>query len=139
MASSSCPRCVGDLETKSINDVEVDVCGACAGVYLDRGELNQLGTHTEGDIEFCTVRDGLLETEDGQGVAHCPKCEGRPAMGKVECLSETAVVLDYCEGCGGLWLDEGELEQINQHLLKPHQTSTSWMIGFQLLVAQLLL
>lgn len=37
-----CPKCGSDLETKLHEAVEVDVCKACGGVWLDAGELEQL-------------------------------------------------------------------------------------------------
>ena len=41
----------------------------------------------------------------------CPRCQGE--------LLETAkqgVVLDHCPGCGGIWLDRGELAKIIAHM-----------------------
>ena len=37
----------------------------------------------------------------------CPKC-GEP----LQELSFQKIVVDQCAGCGGIWLDAGELEQV---------------------------
>ena len=38
----SCPRCAKPLAAVSYQDVTVDQCPACGGVWLDRGELEAL-------------------------------------------------------------------------------------------------
>ncbi len=37
-----CPRCGGLMDIESADEVEVDVCLTCHGVWLDRGELDEL-------------------------------------------------------------------------------------------------
>ncbi len=41
-AALSCPRCAKPLVAVSYQDVTVDQCPACGGVWLDRGELEAL-------------------------------------------------------------------------------------------------
>ena len=38
---------------------------------------------------------------------HCPKC-GEPLKER----SFQKILIDQCTGCGGIWLDAGELEQV---------------------------
>ncbi len=37
-----CPRCGGLMDLESADEVEIDVCLSCNGVWLDRGELDRL-------------------------------------------------------------------------------------------------
>jgi Zn-finger nucleic acid-binding protein len=37
----------------------------------------------------------------------CPKCNGN-----LRTKEREGVEIDICEGCGGIWLDKGELEKI---------------------------
>ena len=37
-----CPRCGGALKEQHVEDVKIDECQDCQGVWLDRGELDQL-------------------------------------------------------------------------------------------------
>ena len=37
-----CPRCGGALAEQHVEDVKIDECKDCGGVWLDRGELDQL-------------------------------------------------------------------------------------------------
>lgn len=38
----SCPRCDGRLHEKTFEDVTIDQCDRCHGVWLDAGELEQI-------------------------------------------------------------------------------------------------
>ncbi len=37
-----CPKCGENLEEKCFEDVQIDVCESCKGVWLDAGELDLL-------------------------------------------------------------------------------------------------
>jgi uncharacterized protein len=37
-----CPKCASTMRTYSRNGITIDQCTACHGIFLDRGELEQL-------------------------------------------------------------------------------------------------
>ena len=39
---NKCPRCGGGLKEQHVENVKIDECQDCGGVWLDRGELDQL-------------------------------------------------------------------------------------------------
>ncbi len=41
-SSMQCPRCDGRLMETKIEDVTIDTCDKCGGVWLDSGELEQM-------------------------------------------------------------------------------------------------
>jgi uncharacterized protein len=41
-SSMQCPRCDGSLTETKVEDVMIDTCDKCGGVWLDSGELEQL-------------------------------------------------------------------------------------------------
>jgi hypothetical protein len=41
-SSMQCPRCDGSLKENMFEDVAIDTCDKCGGVWLDSGELEQL-------------------------------------------------------------------------------------------------
>jgi hypothetical protein len=41
-SSLQCPRCDGKLKTTTFENVAIDVCEKCGGVWLDSGELELL-------------------------------------------------------------------------------------------------
>ena len=42
LSSMECPRCDGSLKENKIDEVSIDTCEKCGGVWLDSGELEQL-------------------------------------------------------------------------------------------------
>jgi hypothetical protein len=42
MSSMQCPRCDGSLKENKFEEVVIDTCDKCGGVWLDSGELEQL-------------------------------------------------------------------------------------------------
>lgn len=42
MTSLICPKCHGSMRQYERNGIHVDQCQECRGVFLDRGELEQL-------------------------------------------------------------------------------------------------
>jgi len=79
------------------------------------GETMRLVERAKEDIYFAERDRELLEKLRGQlrridndGTApRCPKCPG-----KLESYAFDEFVLDRCHECGGIWLDQGELEAI---------------------------
>src|SRR3954464_9708943 len=39
---NKCPRCGGDLSEQHSEQVKIDECSDCGGIWLDKGELEQL-------------------------------------------------------------------------------------------------
>ncbi len=40
-----CPKCGKELKTMDYEGVQIDRCVACQGIWLDKGELDQLRNH----------------------------------------------------------------------------------------------
>ena len=45
MPISNCPSCEIAMEVQNYEDVLIDVCPSCRGVWLDRGELHKIIAH----------------------------------------------------------------------------------------------
>ncbi len=41
-AGAKCPKCAGNLVETDFENVKIDVCDNCSGVWLDSGELAQI-------------------------------------------------------------------------------------------------
>jgi Zn-finger nucleic acid-binding protein len=109
-----CPRCNQPTTRHGVHGVPVERCARCAGMFLDRGDLNRVAEPTAGDLEFCTLEQESFQHADGQGPTVCPRC-GRD-MDKVEFNIYTGIILDHCAQCGGFWLDGDELARIDDEV-----------------------
>jgi uncharacterized protein len=110
-----CPRDQQETETRVVEDAEVELCPQCGGMYLDRGELNKVAGETAGDLEFSTIDQDAFQHDDDSGPIHCPK-DPDVLMKKVEFVTGTNIILDFCERCLGFWIDGRELVRINNEV-----------------------
>lgn len=43
-----CPKCTGSLHTGNFENVQIDICDNCGGVWLDAGEFQRITHKQEG-------------------------------------------------------------------------------------------
>ena len=59
-----CPRCGGLMDIESADDIEVDVCLPCRGVWLDRGELEDLRSKVKEGFEGDAMEKAVERFEE---------------------------------------------------------------------------
>jgi Zn-finger nucleic acid-binding protein len=102
----TCVKCTSVLDKSTIDGIEVDLCPACGGLWLDQGEIEKLGQTARPDID--DLRRALTGGDQAglsDATSACPRCSGN--------LSEVKlgrVLIDYCKKCKGVFLDKGELD-----------------------------
>ncbi|HEX4469827.1 MAG TPA: zf-TFIIB domain-containing protein [Gemmatimonadaceae bacterium] len=67
-----CPKCGGDLKERDFEDVKVDVCPDCHGIWLDQGEIGLIRHIHESRGPFSRLMSDILE------IFHHPK-QGEPS------------------------------------------------------------
>jgi Zn-finger nucleic acid-binding protein len=97
-----------------LEQVEIDYCTNCKGIWLDSGELELL-------LESGQERKSLFESfkEDASNKERnysCPICGKR--MSKVFVGEQNQVLIDKCKKDHGLWFDEGELKSVIENVSK---------------------
>ena len=108
-----CPACGNMLQEVTVEDVTVDVCkGGCGGIWFDQFELKKFDEPHE------SAGQALLDVERDQSITvdrtkrlNCPKCDDIVMMRHFFSVKKD-VEVDECPGCGGFWLDAGELGTI---------------------------
>ena len=95
-----CPRCNVEMETLEGEDISLQRCAECSGVFIDPGDLNRI-----------LLRNGLQVLERLGGKANleemavsCPECSGVD-LTVVEGNDKLGLRFETCESCGGIWLD----------------------------------
>lgn len=122
-----CPACKEILFTVEYEEVELDYCGACHGVWLDAGELDLLlGDHTltEG---FLTA--GNPSAARNENIRLCPLCDS--PMNKSVTGGAKPIVFDQCPKGHGTWFDSGELAAVIEQGVASGQDSPVilWLHG----------
>jgi len=108
-----CPACSDMLQELTVGDVTVDVCkNGGGGVWFDNFELKKFDEPHE------AAGQTLLDIEPDKGIVidhtkrlKCPKCDDIVMMRHFFSVKKQ-VEVDECPGCGGFWLDAGELRAI---------------------------
>jgi len=118
--SLECPRDGSALEAKTYEaEIEVDVCPACTGMWLDKGELEAIQESRENDYRrvLADLPDSVARSINevaqlGTGPIACLKCGAE--MDTREYAYCSQIVIDTCpEGCG-VWLDAGEIKALEK-------------------------
>ena len=117
-----CPRTQTKLTRINVGKVPVFVSEACGGVFLENQALTlfespqeERGRALEKHLrQFHHALPALGERVD------CPACIDTVMLRRF--YSPLHVVeIDECPGCGGIWLDSGELSQLQQLMLNPKE------------------
>ena len=103
-----CPVCDKPMVVLELDDIEVDYCTICAGIWLDAGELELLLNGKQEREEF--IVSFVKDAHSAEKRRKCPHCGKR--MEKVIYGSARTVHLDRCRKGDGLWLDKGELKEV---------------------------
>jgi Zn-finger nucleic acid-binding protein len=97
-----CPKCQTEtLGEFLVEDVAVDRCSTCDGIWFDAQELSQL---------IASLRRGSADEQADDKKGHCPRDESE--LLRVFSAIDKSVVLDACPECRGIWLDGGEFAKL---------------------------
>lgn len=115
-----CPNCQSELKKVNANDVEIDVCPKCEGIWFDGQELQKVAYFEKSALSLA-----LAPSWDETPLSHneeatqnnkrlCPRC-GKD-MNRYRYQYSSGVWIDGCPD-HGVWLDDGELKAIHNFLM----------------------
>lgn len=116
-----CPRCKsgrardGDssgplMDPVALNDVHLDECAACAGVWLDHPTFTRVCTSAAAQSDALALLGAPRgETERRVRYLRCPLCDHQ--MGRRNYARRSGVIVDFCNA-HGLWFDHDELRRV---------------------------
>ena len=94
-----------------MDQVEVDHCSQCGGVWLDAEEMDLLLEDSEGREEI--RRRATVDTTTDEKKRRCPICSRKMEKAHITREGrESRVLIDRCEKRHGTWLDGGELDAL---------------------------
>ena len=105
-----CAACKEPMIVVEHENIELDYCDNCSGVWFDAGEVELL-METMG-LES-TGLDSLhlaIEAKTAEGTRKCPECGKK--MKKVDLGHAPELLIDVCPQGDGLWFDGGEVHEI---------------------------
>lgn len=94
------------------DNILVDRCPDCGGIWLDAGELDMLekGAGHDNAVLLHQARKEIMEEAHRlvTVVGMCPKCERE----RLQQIQRRGIELDVCGHCDGIFFDERELDQM---------------------------
>ncbi len=120
-----CPVCRDAMIVLELDNVEIDYCSTCSGIWLDKGELELL-------LESSSKKDDLLasfrlDLQNKEKKRPCPICLKKmqkvfSTVGESILIDKTSslkvsggsILVDKCRQGDGIWFDKGELSGIIQ-------------------------
>lgn len=117
MAALVCPKCGGELQAIIYEDIEVDRCCQCSGIWFDSLEAEQLK-----DLKGSENIDiGKFDWENHQGSLedriNCPRCA--IPMIKILDFDKHPIWYEHCPQCQGIWFDPGEFKKFKDNFSEP--------------------
>jgi len=109
----TCQICNKTITPIKTNNLEILQCQECKGFWVKKGDLNRLIKHRAGDLEFSSIDHHMHY--DTHGIMKCVFCNDQ-AMIKVNFIEYSDIILDYCEKCGSFWIDNGEIEKMENYI-----------------------
>ena len=109
-----CPVCNHSMVIIEHENIELDYCTSCKGVWFDSGELELLleAAELENYGVFAERIIGSSEASSTEKKRKCPICTRKMKKKHIDEAQE--LLIDVCPRAHGIWFDGGEVE----HLLK---------------------
>ncbi len=111
-----CPTCKSDMIVVEHDNIELDYCTECNGVWFDAGELDLMLQSIDIDSGGSLLK-GMLnapEAESPEKKRKCPICGSK--MKKTTTGENRKILIDVCPQGDGLWFDGGELSLLIKHI-----------------------
>jgi len=104
-----CPVCTNAMITLELEEVEIDYCTDCGGIWLDAGELEELLGQADKAAQL--LASFKADPKCAEKPRKCPICDKK--MQKIIVgQAKPTLLIDKCAKGDGLWFDNGELHDI---------------------------
>lgn len=109
-----CPACKHAMVIVEHENIELDYCTNCKGVWFDSGELELLleAAELENYEVFLERIIDLKEASSPEKKRRCPICNKKMKKSYID--EDNQLLIDICKLEHGIWFDGGEVT----HLLK---------------------
>lgn len=113
-----CPRTGTELKTINVGKVPVYVSNKCGGVFLENQTLKMFECPNEkrGNALVNHLSQFHSEPLNLDHRVSCPACPDTVMLRRYYSPLHS-VEIDECPGCGGIWLDTGELAKLQALML----------------------
>ncbi len=103
-----CPKCAATMDVIDFQEVSIDRCVNCGGIWLDYLELERLRELP--DAASLDLGDEVDASYDEMVYVECPRCYS--ILDSEEKSEPTFFRYEVCRTCAGSFFDAGELKRM---------------------------
>lgn len=107
-----CPKCSATMEALEFDEIDVDRCTSCGGLWFDMLERETLKERA-GSEAIDTGDPAKGQANNAMGNITCPSCHAR--MVRMVDHDQPHIWYEQCSTCGGVYFDAGEFKDYKQH------------------------
>ncbi len=117
-----CPRCSLELTEITRDEVTLQRCSQCGGLWVDSADLNRVLLHA--NLPALSALGGYVNPDEIAGM--CPACN--VDLVAVEGGDKRSLHYDTCESCGGIWLEGPDEDDVAETI--DWKTAEKEIVGF---------
>ena len=125
-----CPKCKVSMLVVERDEVELDYCTRCEGLWFDHGELallfQELGPAAHGLLPQQIAALPAAKTDEPEH--RCPIC--RAKMRKILLGPAREVLIDACPHGDGLWFDREEVALLAREIIEASSEVSAKAVAF---------
>lgn len=128
-----CPGCGSELKLEKLDDLEVEACENCHGVWFDAGELGRFLRHHPVTLNAFNEKHSAPPENVTGTIRRCPRCDR--GLESYRYQYSSPITIDSCPGCMGIFVGPGEVRQIQEFVSetsKPDPKEKAAMAAAQL-------
>jgi len=114
----NCPKCSIELKSIMAENIKLETCPSCEGIWLDKFEISKISTIEIEKLNSSEIAQSLTKNNPPKQTNHkaliCPYCSSE--MDTFNYSLDSGVNIDICGHCSGTWLDDGELKDIIEYI-----------------------
>jgi Zn-finger nucleic acid-binding protein len=122
----NCPACKSQMFVMEYDELELDHCPACEGVWFDATELALLFADESALADEAIAN--LADADTREARRRCPIC--RRTMRKVNIGPGRGVLVDVCGDGHGLFFDRGEVADLAAELQTSSDNAPARLLQF---------
>ena len=129
-----CPKDKIPCNTKQLEDINIDVCPKCDGVWMEQSEVRSLTRHISRPY-LSYVDEILAEWEVVENKGTIPDdfwsedklvCSKDGTQMKKHYFAGSHIGVDQCHTCKGFWFDGGELHAVAKYFEPNPALDNAW-------------
>lgn len=109
-----CPKCRVVMDKVEVDDIEVDRCQICKGLWFDAGEIESL-KNRKAATKVDTGNPWEGKQLDFINKYQCPRCGAR--MSRSTDSKQTHIHYETCSDCNGSFFDAGEFLDLSSRTI----------------------